>query len=168
MGNPSLCPGRELGVSVLLDENVSGFIKRDELSDEMSSFNKMSEILQIGQNQLCRVLEFEPDRFSCKLSVKGKTLREGAGETAQNDEFWDEARENEDKKVVDASKKRTREKTQFTKRVISHQSFHNVTFADAERMLSTMSQVSESGERRPTCARARVYLPLMRIAHFFV
>ncbi|KAI6241999.1 Suppressor of Ty 6-like protein [Aphelenchoides fujianensis] len=144
MGSPE-CRGKPSGVRVQLDDGVSGFIGMKNLSDQR--VGDPSEFIRPGQSIACRVLRFDPDKLSCDLSCKGEHLRNGVNnELADNkgpelDPCFDHARmaQDEDAKKQKASKG-TRAKTTFTKRVISHQSFHNVTHQDAERMLSTMSQ----------------------------
>ncbi|KAI6199791.1 Suppressor of Ty 6-like protein [Aphelenchoides besseyi] len=133
------CRGFGAGVRVQLDDGVSGYIHRSNLSDMPTSFNDPSDIVRPGQPIACRVLSFQPDRLICELSCKTTDLQRD--ENVVLDSHFDSDQMNKDLKAKEEKiQKGTRAKTTFTKRVISHQSFHNVTAADAERMLSNMSQ----------------------------
>ncbi|KAI6213562.1 SH2 domain-containing protein [Aphelenchoides besseyi] len=133
------CRGFGTGVRIQLDDGVSGYIHRNNLSDMPTSFNDPSDIVRPGQSIACRVLAFQADRMVCDLSCKTTDLQRE--ENVDEDPHFDRSKMDEDLRAKeDKLQKGTRAKTTFTKRVISHQSFHNVTAADAERMLSNMSQ----------------------------
>lgn len=134
------CRGKPVGVSVNLEDGVSGYIKAKDLSDQRDAIEELLETLKPGQSLVCRIMSFKPDRCSCDLSCKSSDLQQS--DNNQYDSYFNYDRETRDQQnLINATEKNT-VKTNFTKRVISHQSFHNVTHTDAERMLSTMGQVS--------------------------
>lgn len=74
--------------------------------------------------------------LSCKTSDLQKVQQN------QNDIYFDGFRAREDKEQQEKIKNAQIVRNNFVKRVISHPSFHNVTFKDAERMLRNMEPVS--------------------------
>lgn len=74
--------------------------------------------------------------LSCKTSDLQKIQQ------TENDLYYDGFRAREDKEQQDKAKNAQIVRNNFVKRVISHPSFHNVTFKDAERMLRNMEPVS--------------------------
>jgi predicted RNA-binding protein with RPS1 domain len=133
------CRGRPIGVSIMLEDGVTGFINRKSLSDENSYVDELLENLKHGQNIICRIMSFNPEKYSCELSCKSTDLQQS--DSSNYDIHFNYDRETKDKQSLITATEKNTVKTNFTKRVISHQSFHNVTHTDAERMLSTMSQV---------------------------
>lgn len=133
------CRGRAIGVIVMLDDGVSGFINRKNISDEKNAVDEVMNSLKPGQTIACRVLTFNSDKCSCELSCKTSDLQQA--ESGCQDSYFNYDREAKDKQNMIAATEKNTAKTNFTKRVISHQSFHNITYTDAERMLATMGQV---------------------------
>lgn len=73
--------------------------------------------------------------LSCKTSDLQKAQQK------ENDLYFDAFRAREDKEQQEKTKNAQVVRNNFVKRVISHPSFHNVTFKDAERMLRNMEPV---------------------------
>lgn len=134
------CRGWPSGVNVELDDGVIGFIRRKNLSDDPSIISELLDNMRRGQNLTCRVLEFNQEKCSLELSCKSSDLKKDEN-VSEEPNFDHGRREKDQQNLISAIDKNT-VKTNFTKRVISHQSFHNVTHTDAEKMLSTMSQVT--------------------------
>ncbi|CAD5223704.1 unnamed protein product [Bursaphelenchus okinawaensis] len=130
-------PRNQVGVRVMLDEGVSGFIRRKDCSDDPDSIRDLNDVFKPQMPIICKVIQFNDNNFSCNLSCKGSDLK-----SAQPvmDECFDQERCDADNKKLEMKKSMNTFKTRFVKRVISHQAFHNVTHADAERMLKTMNQ----------------------------
>lgn len=84
-------------------------------------------------------MSFNVDKMQCELSCKTSDLQKK--KSIAKDMFFDEFRARQDKEEADKLRTQKAIKTNFVKRVISHPSFHNVTFKEAERMLRTMDQV---------------------------
>ncbi|CAD5232952.1 unnamed protein product [Bursaphelenchus xylophilus] len=127
----------QVGVRVILDEGVNGFIRRKDCSDDPDSIRDLNDVFKQQMPIICKILQFNENNFSCNLSCKGSDLKSGQ---PQLDKYFDTPRCEQDNRKLDMRKTMNTFKTRFVKRVISHQAFHNVTHADAERMLRTMNQ----------------------------
>lgn len=77
--------------------------------------------------------------MSCELSCKTSDLQKK--KSFVKDTYFDDLQAHQDQKELEKQRNLKALKTNFVKRVISHPSFHNVTFKEAERMLRTMDQV---------------------------
>ncbi|KAK6102088.1 SH2 domain family protein [Brugia pahangi] len=134
------CPGQPVGVKVRFDSGITGFIPNKYLSDRPDSFVDPSERVRRNQPIYCRILELDPDKFSATCSCRSSDLRGLQPQNSEFDRYFDKLKCQDD----DEKDKKLREQrkivTYFVKRVISHPSFHNVTFKDAERMLQKFEQ----------------------------
>ncbi|VDD93440.1 unnamed protein product [Enterobius vermicularis] len=135
------CPGQPVGVKVRFDNGITGFIPNKYLSDRPESFMNPAERVQINQPVYCRILDVDPEKFSCTCSCRSSDLRNLQQQNVTYDEYFDRLRcqeeEEKDKKLREQRKFAT---TNFVKRVISHPAFHNVKYKDAEHMLEKFEQ----------------------------
>ncbi|XP_072949426.1 transcription elongation factor SPT6 [Epargyreus clarus] len=132
------CPGQATGVRVRLDNGLSGYIHIKNLSDR--HVTDPTERVRIGQLVQCRILKIDVERFSVDCSSKTSDLRDKNNEwRPARDPYYDQ--ESEDKDVrKDTEAKQTKERMQYVKRVIVHPSFHNISFAEAEKLMENMAQ----------------------------
>ncbi|XP_050684543.1 transcription elongation factor SPT6 [Leptidea sinapis] len=132
------CPGQATGVRVRLDNGLSGYIHIKNLSDR--HVTDPTERVRIGQTIHCRVLKIDVERFSVDCSSKSSDLLDKNNEwRPPKDPYYDQ--ESEDKDIrKDKVAKQTKERAQYVKRVIVHPSFHNISFAEAEKLMESMAQ----------------------------
>ncbi|XP_026762077.2 transcription elongation factor SPT6 [Galleria mellonella] len=132
------CPGQATGVRVRLDNGLSGYIHIKNLSDRHVA--DPTERVRLGQTVHCRVLKIDVERFSVDCSSKSSDLLDKNKEwRPQKDPYYDQ--ESEDKDVrKDTEAKQTKERMQYVKRVIVHPAFHNISFAEAEKLMENMAQ----------------------------
>ncbi|GMS90041.1 hypothetical protein PENTCL1PPCAC_12216, partial [Pristionchus entomophagus] len=133
------CPGSPVGIRLRLDNGLIGFISNKCLSDN-PNFKSPADRVKLRQVIHARVLKVDPDRYSVDLSSKSSDLRRD--DWFDKDSHWDDDAEQADKRGDEeaADRKKQSAANQFVKRVISHPNFHNVTYKDAERMLSKLEQ----------------------------
>ncbi|KAL3212419.1 hypothetical protein MRX96_035920 [Rhipicephalus microplus] len=114
------CPGQSMGVRVRLDNGVNGFILTKYISDK-------------------KVTNPE-ERVQLDLTCRSSDLSDVNNEwRPAKDLYYDYESEEKDRKVDDDSKKKQNRQT-YVKRVIVHPSFHNISYKEAEKLLSTMDQ----------------------------
>nr|XP_032517831.1 transcription elongation factor SPT6 isoform X1 [Danaus plexippus plexippus] len=132
------CPGQATGVRVRLDNGLSGYIHIKNLSDR--HVTDPTERVRIGQTIHCRILKIDVERFSVDCSSKSSDLLDKNNEwRPPKDPYYDQ--ESEDKDVrKDTETKQTKERMQYVKRVIVHPAFHNISFAEAEKLMENMAQ----------------------------
>ncbi|CAG9561741.1 unnamed protein product [Danaus chrysippus] len=132
------CPGQATGVRVRLDNGLSGYIHIKNLSDR--HVTDPTERVRIGQTIHCRILKIDVERFSVDCSSKSSDLLDKNNEwRPPKDPYYDQ--ESEDKDVrKDTEAKQTKERMQYVKRVIVHPAFHNISFAEAEKLMENMAQ----------------------------
>ncbi|XP_041979251.1 transcription elongation factor SPT6 [Aricia agestis] len=132
------CPGQATGVRVRLDNGVSGYIHIKNLSDRHVA--DPTERVRIGQTIHCRVLKIDVERFSVDCSSKSSDLLDKNNEwRPSKDPYYDQESEDKDLRK-DAEAKQTKERMQYVKRVIVHPAFHNISFAEAEKLMENMAQ----------------------------
>ncbi|MFH4974474.1 hypothetical protein AB6A40_001183 [Gnathostoma spinigerum] len=134
------CPGQPVGVKVIFDSGITGFIPNKYLSDRPDSFIDPGERVHKNQPIYCRILDFDPDKFSANCSCRSSDLKGIRPQSSEADPYFDNERAELDEKNDRRIKEQRKVVTSFVKRVISHPSFHNVTFTDAERMLQNFEQ----------------------------
>lgn len=132
------CPGQATGVRIRLDNGLSGYIHIKNLSDRHVS--DPTERVRIGQTVHCRVLKIDVERFSVDCSSKSSDLLDKNSEwRPPKDPYYDQEAEDKDlRKEKEA--KQTKERMQYVKRVIVHPAFHNISFAEAEKLMEKMGQ----------------------------
>ena len=132
------CPGKSRGIRIRLDNEVTGFIKLEDLSD--SKVISPEQRVQIRQSIYCRVTQIKPDRFSVDAACKSSVLEDKEGEwKPKKDDYYDhEAASKDEEKEVD--KKQQKQKQAYTKRVIVHPSFYNIGYKEAEDNMKNMDQ----------------------------
>ncbi|XP_060803163.1 transcription elongation factor SPT6 [Amyelois transitella] len=132
------CPGQATGVRIRLDNGLSGYIHIKNLSDRHVA--DPTERVRIGQTVHCRILKIDVERFSVDCSSKSSDLLDKNKEwRPPKDPYYDQ--ESEDKDVrKDVEAKQTKERMQYVKRVIVHPAFHNISFAEAEKLMENMVQ----------------------------
>ncbi|XP_065201238.1 transcription elongation factor SPT6 [Planococcus citri] len=132
------CPGQAIGVRIRLDNGVSGCIFLKFLSDK--HVNNPEERVQIGQMIHCRIMKIDVERFSIEATSKTSDLNDENNEwRPPKDGFYDFEMETNDKKIEENKKKMKTSQT-YTKRVIVHPSFHNISFSKAVALMENMDQ----------------------------
>lgn len=132
------CPGTSIGVKLRLDNGLYGFIHIKNLSDK--HVKNPEERVQSGQPIHVRVIKIQVDKFTVDCTSKSSDLADKNNQwRPAKDDFYDaETEENDLKKEVDSKKVKARQ--QYTKRVIVHSSFHNISYAEAVKLLHSMDQ----------------------------
>lgn len=132
------CPGQATGVRLRLDNGVSGYIHVRNLSDKHVS--NPEERVQKNQIIHCRITKIDVERFSIECTSKSSDLADKNHEwRPQKDPFYDHETETKDIKVEEDAKK-MKARQQYIKRVIVHPAFHNVGYAEAEKIMMTLEQ----------------------------
>ncbi|KAK0416608.1 hypothetical protein QR680_012588 [Steinernema hermaphroditum] len=131
------CPGTPVGVRVRFDNGLSGFIPNKLLSDKNDQFMDPSTRVREGQPIWGKITKIDFDRIQCDLSCRTSDLAEVKSNV---DMYFDRQACDEDEEAERRSKQRKTTHSNFVKRVISHQAFHNVSFKDAERILQDLNQ----------------------------
>ncbi|XP_017879018.1 transcription elongation factor SPT6-like [Ceratina calcarata] len=132
------CPGKATGVRLRLDNGISGYIHVKNLSDKHVA--NPEERVRVGQVIHCRITKIEVDRFSVECTSKTSDLLDENHEwRPQRDVHYDTEAEEKDLKTEEETKKVQQRRT-YVKRVIIHPSFHNVSFAEAEKLMQNVKQ----------------------------
>ncbi|XP_047532967.1 transcription elongation factor SPT6 isoform X2 [Vanessa atalanta] len=132
------CPGQATGVRIRLDNGLSGYIHIKNLSDR--HVTDPTERVRIGQTIHCRILKIDVERFSVDCSSKSSDLLDKNNEwRPSKDPYYDQESEEKDVRK-DTEAKQTKERLQYVKRVIVHPAFHNISFAEAEKLMENMAQ----------------------------
>jgi len=88
----------------------------------------------------CRVTKIEVDRFSVECTSKSSDLSDKTNNLRQGkDPYYDSEAELRDLQSEQEAKKHKARQT-YVKRVIVHPSFHNISYADAEKKMQNMDQ----------------------------
>jgi transcription elongation factor SPT6 len=132
------CPGKSRGIRIRLDNQVTGFIKLEDLSD--SAVISPEQRVQIRQSIYCRITQIKPDRFQVDAACKSSVLEDKEGEwKPKKDDYYDhEAAFKDEEKEAD--KKQQKQRQAYTKRVIVHPSFYNIGYKEAEENMKNMDQ----------------------------
>ncbi|XP_053670514.1 transcription elongation factor SPT6 [Anopheles nili] len=132
------CPGQATGVRVRFDNGLNGFIHIKNLSDK--HVKNPEERVQIGQTVHVRVTKIDIERFSLECSSKSSDLCDRKQEwRPRKDLCYDQdAEEADSRKEADSKKQQARQ--QYVKRVIVHPSFHNISYAEALKLLEGYDQ----------------------------
>ncbi|XP_071876068.1 transcription elongation factor SPT6 isoform X1 [Bombus fervidus] len=132
------CPGKANGIRLRLDNGISGYIHVKNLSDKHVA--NPEERVRVGQVIHCRIIKIEVERFSVECTSKTSDLIDKNHEwRPQRDVYYEVEAEEKDTKTEEDAKKSQQRQT-YVKRVIIHPSFHNISFAEAEKLMLTMKQ----------------------------
>ncbi|XP_039292182.1 transcription elongation factor SPT6 isoform X2 [Nilaparvata lugens] len=132
------CPGQAVGVRIRLDNGVNGYIHIKNLSDEHVTDPK--ERVARGQLIYCRITKIDVERFSIDATSKGSDLSDRKNEwRPPKDPFYDHEAEAKDIQVEEEAKK-VKQRQTYMKRVIVHPAFHNISYAEADKLLANMEQ----------------------------
>lgn len=132
------CPGTSIGVKLRLDNGLFGFIHIKNLSDK--HVKNPEERVQNNQPIHVRIIKIFVDKFNVDCTSKSSDLADKNNEwRPRKDDFYDQDAEDSDmKKEIDSKKVKARQ--QYTKRVIVHPAFHNISYAEAVKLLKTVDQ----------------------------
>ncbi|XP_014608543.1 PREDICTED: transcription elongation factor SPT6 isoform X1 [Polistes canadensis] len=132
------CPGKATGVRLRLDNGISGYVHIKNLSDKHVA--NPEERVGIGQVIHCRIIKIEVERFSVECTSKSSDLADKNHEwRPQRDIYYDTETHDQDVKVEEDAKKVKQLQT-YVRRVIIHPSFHNISFAESEKLMQNMKQ----------------------------
>ncbi|OAD54023.1 Transcription elongation factor SPT6 [Eufriesea mexicana] len=132
------CPGKATGIRLRLDNGISGYIHVKNLSDKHVA--NPEERVRVGQVIHCRITKIEVERFSIECTSKTSDLSDKNHEwRPQRDVYYDTEAEEKDTKTEEDAKKIQQRQT-YVKRVIIHPSFHNISFAEVEKLMQTVKQ----------------------------
>ena len=130
------CRGKCYGVSVRLDNGITGLINIKNFSDK--DVLNPEERVKRGQRIYVRLLAIKSDRFYVECSSKSSDLRdEDWNLRPTKDPYYSDELESKDKEKQ-SSQAQQKRGTTYIKRVITHSSFHNISFKEAEKMLANM------------------------------
>lgn len=132
------CPGTSIGVKLRLDNGLFGFIHVKNLSDK--HVKNPEDRVRAGMSIHCRIMKVDTEKFTVDCTSKTSDLLDKENRwRPQKDTYYDqETEENDIKMETEAKKTKTRQ--QYTKRVIVHSSFQNISYAEAIKLLGTMDQ----------------------------
>ena len=130
------CRGKCSAVNVRLDTGIHGFIFIENFSD--SPVINPEDRVRRGQRMYVRVKKIIPERFSVECVSKTTDLRDKDWDLRpQRDSYYDDKAEQDDKAKEEGQAKAKKGST-YIKRVITHTSFHNISYKEAEAMLAKM------------------------------
>ena len=136
MNEETACRGKCSAVNVRLDTGIHGFIFIENFSDSPVINPEMR--VRRGQRMYVRIKKIIPERFSVECVSKTTDLRDKDWELRpQRDTYYDDKTEEEDKNKEEGQAKAKKGST-YIKRVITHTSFHNISYKEAESMLAKM------------------------------
>ena len=132
------CPGTSVGVKLRLDNGLYGFIHIKNLSDK--HVKNPEDRVQPGMPIHVRIINISTDKFTVDCTSKSSDLADKSNQWRRaKDDYYDQDMEEADmKKEIDSKKVKARQ--QYTKRVIVHQSFHNISYAEAVKRLKSLEQ----------------------------
>lgn len=132
------CPGQATGVRLRFDNGLSGFIHIKNISDK--HVKNPEERVQQGQTIHVRIIKIDVERFALECSSKSSDLSDKNSEwRPRKDQYYDQDAEDKDTNK-DSEKKKAEQRQQYIKRVIVHPSFHNISYAEALKMLEVLDQ----------------------------
>uniref|UniRef100_A0A146LTI5 Transcription elongation factor SPT6 n=1 Tax=Lygus hesperus TaxID=30085 RepID=A0A146LTI5_LYGHE len=132
------CPGQATGVRIRLDNGITGYIHIKNLSDK--HVTDPTQRVTRGQLIHCRITKIDVERFSIEASSKSSVLLDKNHEWRPlKDPYYDHEAESKDIQTEETIKK-NKQKLMYTKRVIVHPSFHNISFMEAEKLMANMEQ----------------------------
>lgn len=132
------CPGQASGIRIRQDNGISGFIAMKNLSN--THVANPEDRVRFNQAIHCRIIKIEPDRFSFEATSKSSDLKdEDHHWRPQKDPYYDHEAESRHRKT-ELDKNKIKNAQTYIKRVIVHPCFHNVSFAEAVKLLNNSDQ----------------------------
>jgi len=132
------CPGQASGIRIRLDNGISGFIAMKNLSN--THVANPEDRVRFNQAIHCRVIKIEPDRFSFEATSKSSDLKDEEHQwRPHKDPYYDHETESRLRKT-ELDKNKMKNTQTYIKRVIVHPCFHNVSFAEAVKLLHSSDQ----------------------------
>ncbi|XP_044595292.1 transcription elongation factor SPT6-like [Cotesia glomerata] len=130
------CPGKAVGVRLRLENGLSGYIHLKNLSSQ--PVENPEDKVRINQMISCQVVKVDVEKFGSECSSKSTDLADVNNIfKPAKDHHYDHQAEEEDKRMEKESQNKSKNNVD-ARRVIVHPSFHNITFAEAEKMMQTM------------------------------
>ncbi|EDV22209.1 uncharacterized protein TRIADDRAFT_59208 [Trichoplax adhaerens] len=127
------CKGIAIGVKVILDSGITGFISTKNISDKQ--IRTPEERVKIGMVIHCRIIKLNIDKLSVDLSCKSSDLADHDNQFSKpKDNYYDTEIEKAD--MEEDVKKTKKQQIPYIKRIIVHPSFHNISYKDAVEKLS--------------------------------
>ena len=127
------CPGKAIGVKLRLDNGVSGYIHVKNLSDK--NVTNPKERVCINQPIHCRITKIDVEKFGVECTSRSRDLADKDNEwRPSRDLFYDKEAEEKDRKQEEEAK-RSKLRQAYIKRIIDHPNFHNIDFAEAEKLM---------------------------------
>lgn len=134
----SSCPGQATGIKLRLDNGISGYIHIKNLSDKHVA--NPEERVKVSQLIHCRIIKIDVERFSVDCTSKSSDLADKNHEwRPTKDPYYNQDDEDKDIKT-EAEVKKNKQRQTYIKRVIVHPAFHNISFAEAEKVMANMEQ----------------------------
>lgn len=134
------CPGQATGVKVELDNGLRGTIKNKFLSDSFVA-DPTTRVQVRKVPIICRVLEIYMDRFYVDLTSRSSDLNDENNRfKPPRDVHFDYDAMKEALKSAQDAKAKKLNKVQIMKRLVFHPCFKNISFPEAEKILSEASQ----------------------------
>ena len=131
------CRGKCVALNVKLDNGIFGSIWLRNFSDTEVVLNP-EERVKKGQRIYVRIIKIATDRFYVECSSKTSDLRDENWELRPpRDTYYDTEVEDKDREKQ-KSQTQAKKGSMYIKRVITHSSFHNISFKEAEKMLAAM------------------------------
>ena len=130
------CPGKCVAVTVRLDNGITGTIPIKNFSDNHVLNPEMR--VRRGQKIYVRITAIKPDRFFVECTCKSSDLKDNDWKLKpQKDAYYDTEMEDKDqeKQNIQAQAKKG---PAYVKRVITHSAFQNISYKEAEKLLSKM------------------------------
>ena len=131
------CRGEATGVRVRLDNGVTGFINNRNLSDKQVS--DPGSRVQRGQTIMARILKIDIERFSVDLTCRSSDLQDlDERWRPPRDPHFDRTRETEARRAAEARRQSKQRSHKYTKRVIVHPQFRNVSYDGCLQLMRNM------------------------------
>lgn len=132
------CNGTPVGVRIRLENGLNGFIHLKTLSD--SEVKNPEQRVRPGQTIHCRITKIDVERFSVAATSKSSDLMDKNGEwRPPKDPYYDAGAEENIFKAQEEAKK-LKNRQSYTRRVIVHPSFKNISFKESEKLMTSMEQ----------------------------
>lgn len=132
------CSGQATGVKLRLDNGISGYIHIKNLSDKHVA--NPEERVGVGQMLHARIIKIDVERFSVDCTSKSSDLADKTHEwRPARDPYYDQDAEEQDV-GAESELRKVRARQTYVKRVIMHPSFHNISFAEAEKLMIGLDQ----------------------------
>lgn len=132
------CPGTAIGVKLRLDNGLFGFIHLKNLSDK--HVKNPEDRVRVGMPIHSRIIKIYVDKFTVDCTSKTSDLMDKNNQWRHpKDDYYDQEAEDADlKREVDSKKVKAQQ--QYTKRVIAHPAFRNISYAEAIKALKNAEQ----------------------------